>query len=90
MKEGKIKDKYFENKTYFYTKRIKAFTLIELLISISILAILSTIAYISISSGIKTTRDSSRIASLVNIEKALSIYQLQAWKYPSPENIYSS
>jgi len=45
----------------------KAFTLIELLVVIAMVAILSTISFMSYNSFIEGTRDANRIAQINNI-----------------------
>ena len=63
----------------------KGFTLVELIVVITILAILWTIAFISFQWYTKSSRDSVRISDSKNIEKALELYKLQTWEYPAPE-----
>lgn len=62
------------------------FTLVELLVVISILAILWTIAFLSFWGYSSKSRDSVRISDTVNITKWLEIYNVTAWKYPLPDN----
>ena len=65
-------------------KNIKAFTLVELIVVITILTILWTIAFISLQWFSRTARDSSRISDLKNIEKVLSLYHLRESSLPLP------
>jgi len=60
----------------------KAFTLVELIIVITILAILATIAFMSFQGYASDSRDSSRVSTLKNIEKWLTIFQTKSWVYP--------
>ena len=62
----------------------KAFTLVELIITITILAILGTIAFISLQWYSAQSRDSVRLNDLTWIKTSLELYQLEAWKYPDP------
>src|SRR5882724_7327326 len=64
---------------------VRAFTLIELLISIGIVAVLSTLTLLILNPVeiFKQTRDASRLASLDSLKKAISIYQTQQ-KGPVP------
>jgi prepilin-type N-terminal cleavage/methylation domain-containing protein len=61
MKKLQIQKKYQRHK--------KAFTLVELIIVITILAILATIAFTSFSKYTISSRDTTRIATLTNVEK---------------------
>lgn len=66
----------------------KAFTLIELLVVMVILAILWTIAFISLQWYSKKARDSRRIADVNNIKKSLELFKIKTWVYPLPDNIW--
>ncbi len=50
---------------------IKGFTLAELIVVITILAILGTIAFISLQGYTKDARDGVRVADMTNIETAM-------------------
>lgn len=67
-------------------QKIKAFTLVELIVVITILAILWTIAFISLQWYSINARDSVRISDLSNIEKSLEITFTKAWKVLIPED----
>ena len=58
------------------------FTLVELIVVITILAILWTIAFISMQSYSEQARDSTRLTDLWTIKTWLELFQLNAWKYP--------
>ena len=62
----------------------KAFTLVELIVVITILAILWTIAFISLQWYSANARDSVRIANLTNMEKWLALIQAKDWMLPDP------
>lgn len=62
----------------------KAFTLVELIVVIIILAILWTIAFISLQWYSKDARDSTRISTISKIKTSLELFQLWSWKYPLP------
>ena len=64
----------------------QAFTLIELIIVITILAILWTIAYISMVWYIEEARDYTRLSDMHVMESSLEIFQLNSWKYPETTN----
>lgn len=67
-------------------KNKKAFTLIELIVTILILIILWTIAFFSFQWYSQASRNSVRIADLSNITNVLEIFNIESWKYPLPEN----
>jgi len=64
----------------------KAFTLVELIVVITILAILWTIAFISLQWYSRDARDSTRTSDLWNMKTSLELYTLKTWKYPKPDN----
>lgn len=64
----------------------KAFTLVELIVVITILAILGTIAFISLQWYSTDARDSTRISDLSSMKTSLEVFHLDAWKYPVPTN----
>jgi len=66
--------------------QILAFTLVELIVVIIILAILWTITFITMQSYVKNSRDSVRISDISIVERQLQIYLTRAWKLPIPEN----
>ncbi|QFR39771.1 prepilin-type N-terminal cleavage/methylation domain-containing protein [Candidatus Gracilibacteria bacterium 28_42_T64] len=64
----------------------KAFTLVELIVVITILVILGTIAFISLQGYSKHARNSARISDIKNTEKVLEFFALKTGKYPFPGN----
>ena len=67
----------------------KAFTLVELIVVITILAILWTIAFLAFEWYSKDSRDTARITDINNIEKNLEIFALEKGKYPVPSVPFS-
>ena len=65
-------------------KKIKAFTLVELIVVITILAILWTIAFISLQWYSKNARDSSRISDIWSLKTSLELFAVTTWNYPEP------
>ena len=61
------------------------FTLVELIVVITILVILGTIAFMNLGGYSSSARDSTRIENLANLQKGLSVYQAKAGTYPLPE-----
>ncbi len=66
-------------------KNNKGFTLVELIVVITILAILWTIAFISLQWYSSESRDSKRISDLWQIRTWLQIEQAREWRVPMPE-----
>jgi len=62
----------------------KAFTLVELIVVVTILAILSTIWFISYQWYSISTRDWNRAISLQWMQKILELAKVQEWEYPEP------
>ena len=66
--------------------RKKAFTLVELIVTITILIVLWTIWFFSIQWYTVYSRDVVRITDLNNIRSTLEISQIETWKYVLPDN----
>jgi prepilin-type N-terminal cleavage/methylation domain-containing protein len=64
------------------TQGTRAFTLVELIVVITILAILWTIAFISLQWYSKDARDSVRISDMSRIKTSLELFHLDSGKYP--------
>ncbi|MDD2871732.1 MAG: prepilin-type N-terminal cleavage/methylation domain-containing protein [Candidatus Gracilibacteria bacterium] len=60
------------------------FTLVELIVVITILLILGTIAFISLQGYSENSRDSARISDLSRMKTSLEIFNIEAGKYPQP------
>jgi len=71
------------------SERRPAFTLIELIVVITILAILWTIAFISLQWYSAQARDSKRLSDISNIKKSLELFSLNTWKYPEPDDSFT-
>ncbi|MCT4616929.1 MAG: type II secretion system GspH family protein [Candidatus Gracilibacteria bacterium] len=67
-------------------KQKQAFTLIELIVVISILAILGTIAFISLQGFGSQSRDSARLSDVEKLKTALEVYGVETGAFPTPEN----
>ncbi len=66
-----------------------AFTLVELIVVITILAILWTIAFISLQWYSAQARDSKRLSDIQNIKKSLELFSLNTWKYPLADDYFT-
>jgi prepilin-type N-terminal cleavage/methylation domain-containing protein len=67
-------------------KNTKAFTLVELIVVITILAILWTIAFVSFQGYTRNSRDSVRFSDISKIKLSLELFIINNWKYPDPTN----
>ena len=67
----------------------RAFTLVELLVVITIIGLLSTIAVVSLSSARSKARDTKRIADIRQISTAMQMYQQDNGTYPRPSLLVS-
>jgi len=68
-----------------YIKK-SAFTLIELVIGITIISILGTLATLYFFNSFENSRDSARVTDIENIIKNLEIFRVEKWIYPIPDN----
>jgi len=62
----------------------KAFTLVELIVVITILAVLWTIWFISLQWFASNARDSARTSDLNTIAKSLDFYKISSGRFPDP------
>ena len=69
---------------YKNSQNKQAFTLVELIVVITILAILWTIAFISLQWYSRDARDSVRQSDIANIISSMSLYETKVWKFPEP------
>jgi prepilin-type N-terminal cleavage/methylation domain-containing protein len=65
------------------------FTLVELIVVITILAILGTIGFIQLGGFQSNTRDSIRTFDLTNLSKGLDVFQIKSGRYPVPTGTLS-
>lgn len=80
-KKQNTKDKIQNTKN----KKICWFTLVELIIVITILSILATIAFFYFSWYVSKARDSKRVTDLKNIQTAIDLKLVTTWKTPTPD-----
>ena len=60
------------------------FTLVELIVVITILAILWTIAFMSFQWYSRDARDWTRVSDMWNMMTSLELFQIAGWTYPEP------
>ncbi|USN58195.1 MAG: prepilin-type N-terminal cleavage/methylation domain-containing protein [Candidatus Peribacteria bacterium] len=63
-----------------------AFTLVELIVVITILAILGTLSFVYFQSYTQNARDGVRVSDMGTIKKSLGIYVIQRGSYPEPSD----
>ncbi|NDK09145.1 prepilin-type N-terminal cleavage/methylation domain-containing protein, partial [Candidatus Gracilibacteria bacterium] len=62
------------------------FTLVELIVTITIIAILGTISFVYFNGHIKNSRDSVRVTDIKDLEKTLGVYIAEKSNYPEPDD----
>ncbi len=62
----------------------KAFTLVEMIVAMTILVILTTIWFLSVRWWTASARDSVRIDDVNKITTAIDLYHVDRWGYPEP------
>lgn len=67
-------------------KNKRAFTLVELIVVITILAILATIGFVSMGNYLTGSRDSKRLTDMKTIYDAMSVYTVRVWETPYPDS----
>ncbi|MDD2870497.1 MAG: type II secretion system protein [Candidatus Gracilibacteria bacterium] len=77
------------NKQKYKSITKKGFTLVELIVTITIVAILSTIGFNSYVGYLGEARDSERKANMGEIKTALKLYKQKRGAYPTPGNVFS-
>jgi prepilin-type N-terminal cleavage/methylation domain-containing protein len=64
-------------------KNYTGFTLVEVIVVVSIIAILSTVAFVGIQESQRQGRDAERQSDLRNLQSALELYKLEYGRYPA-------
>lgn len=65
----------------------KWFTIVEVIVSVAILAILATISFFAFNTYVSWSRDSKRIVDVESISNALEVYAKKNWaSYPKPSD----
>ncbi|MDD2916646.1 MAG: prepilin-type N-terminal cleavage/methylation domain-containing protein [Candidatus Gracilibacteria bacterium] len=71
----------------FSMTKYRGFTLVELIVVITILVILGTIAFIQLGGFAGSARDSARVSNMTSLKKGLDTFQIKSGSYPLPENL---
>lgn len=72
------------NKYIIMVNNNKWFTLVELMVVVTILSVLLTIAFLSVKNYSADSRNSVRVTDIWIINQSLWIYKVGSWKYPMP------
>ncbi len=67
-----------------YSRSIPAFTLVEIVVTATILVILTSIWFYSYTKNISDARDSARVTDISALSSQLSLYKRERWAYPHP------
>lgn len=67
----------------------KGFTFIELVISITIVAVLSVLWFVSYSKNLEDSRDSQRKSELSWVASGLKLHKTKRWEFPMPWNKFN-
>jgi len=80
------------NNYFLFMKRqeTKGFTLVELIVVITILAILWTIAFLTLQDFNKDARDWQRVSDIQSFRKWIELYATETGEYPMPDNVDNS
>jgi len=65
------------------------FTLIEIVVSATILVILTSIGFYSYTKNISDARDSARTTDISSLQSQLSLYKRERWAYPFPGDYFN-
>lgn len=77
------------NAPIYLKKKFHGFTLVELLVVIAVISILGFIGFLSIGGYSARARDTTRIADVSNIIKALELSDIAVGSYPEPDNSFT-
>jgi prepilin-type N-terminal cleavage/methylation domain-containing protein len=67
----------------------KGFTLVELIVVITILVILGTIGFVSIQGFSTNARDSVRVSDIGSIMKSIELSNIKTGSYPPPDSSFA-
>ncbi len=70
-------------------KHFHGFTLVELIVVITILAILGTIGFLSIGGYSSKARDSARVSDIATLSKSLDLSIITTGSYPTPDKSFT-
>lgn len=64
-------------------KRYQAFSMVELLVAVSIIAMVSVLLFVAFDNAQRFSRDSRRVADVLRMQQALELYHRDEGYYPS-------
>lgn len=71
-------------------KRSKAFTIVELMVAMAVIAVLLGLAAFGISTLNRLSRDNQRRTTVENIQRMLAAYYADYYQYPNPSDMVVS
>lgn len=69
-----------------YIYRKNWFTVVELVVVMTILVILATLSFLTVSEYPKDSRDAVRVSNLNDIKSIIDLHVSNTWEYPAPTN----
>lgn len=84
MTAVRIPENKIKRKQIFHAWHTPGFTLVELIVVITILAVLATVGILTLSDYLSSSRDSSRITEIGQISRSVELSAVQNGKYPMP------
>ena len=69
------------------TKNLRGFTLIEILLVVTIIGLLSTLVVAALNNAKQQSRDSRRLADINKIQQALELYHLDKSEFPAGDGV---
>ncbi len=69
-----------------HTYRKNWFTVVELVVVMTVLILLATLSFLTVSGYPKDSRDATRLSNLNDIKSIIDLHVSKTWEYPAPNN----